>query len=95
MDAGRESGRPNSRSGSPFDPLHIMSPTKRGGMSTTGMMAASGAAGMSIRSQLDAMSLTMHEVVGRTELSGRQVVQLEEVCKLMPLLRPSVPCVKS
>ena len=31
-----------------------------------------------MRSQLDSLSMTVHEVVGRVELSGRQILMLEE-----------------
>jgi len=34
--------------------------------------------GTSMRSQLDSLSMTVHEVVGRVELSGRQILMLEE-----------------
>ena len=71
-----DAGRPSSRSGSPFDHTHL-SPG-RSARTLAGAMASSAAGGMSIRAQLDNMSMTMHEVVGRTELSGRQIVALEE-----------------
>ena len=63
--------RSSSRSGSPFhESLH--SPKRNA------TLASSAAGGMSIRAQLDNMSITVHEVVGRMELSGRQIVMLEE-----------------
>lgn len=34
--------------------------------------------GPTIRAQLDSLSMTVHEVVGRVELTGRTVVNLEE-----------------
>lgn len=35
-------------------------------------------AGPSIRSQLDSLSMTVHDVVGRLELAGRNIINLEE-----------------
>jgi hypothetical protein len=34
--------------------------------------------GTSMRAQLDSLSMTVHEVVGRIELSGRNILMLEE-----------------
>ena len=39
--------------------------------------------GPTIRAQLDSLSMTVHEVVGRVELTGRTVVNLEEDRDLM------------
>lgn len=41
----------------------------------------------SMRSQLDSISLTVHEVTGRMELAGRQLLMLEEGASESPALR--------
>ena len=42
-----------------------------GGSQVLGMTA-----GTSMRAQLDSISMTVHEVVGRVELAGRQILML-------------------
>ena len=39
-----------------------------------------------MRSQLDSISLTVHEVTGRMELAGRQLLMLEEGASGSPAL---------
>ena len=43
----------------------------QGGSQVLGMTG-----GTSMRAQLDSLSMTVHEVVGRIELSGRQILML-------------------
>ena len=54
-----------------------------GGLGGTNLMVSSSqvlgmTTGPTIRQQLDSLSMTVHEVVGRVELSGRTIVNLEE-----------------
>ena len=49
------------------------SPSRAGGSQVLGMTS-----GTSMRAQLDSISMTVHEVVGRVELAGRQILMLEE-----------------
>lgn len=63
------------------DMLGTSSPRRTTGLGNTGG-ANSTILGMtngtSIRQQLDSLSATMHETVGRLELAGRQIINLEE-----------------
>ena len=59
----------------------------QGGSQVLGMTG-----GTSMRAQLDSLSMTVHEVVGRIELSGRQILMLcvQARCARILLARP--PC---
>ena len=45
---------------------------------TQGSQVLGMTAGPTIRAQLDSIAMTVHEVVGRVELSGRTIINLEE-----------------
>jgi hypothetical protein len=64
------SGGFGGRSASPSGGLGGTS-RSQGGSQVLGMTG-----GTSMRAQLDSLSMTVHEVVGRIELSGRQILML-------------------
>lgn len=63
-----------ARSGSPLFASGVQSPKSVGqGSQVLGMTG-----GPSMRAQLDSIAMTTHEIVGRVELAGRQILMLEE-----------------
>jgi hypothetical protein len=66
---------------SPSHGLGASSRSQGGGSQVLGMTG-----GTSMRAQLDSLSMTVHEVVGRIELSGRQILML---CVAQPQRLPA------